>query len=66
MGTQVRIKGVPLDSEKTYKVLTSNLLTDGDDGFLLFKPNSLYKNTGIQILDSMDQIQRLPSERNSN
>lgn len=51
--TKINIKGVPLDDNKTYKVLTSNFLADGGDGFLVFKQTLSYKNTGIQILDSM-------------
>lgn len=51
--TKINIKGESLDDDKTYKVLTSNFLADGGDGFLMFKQNSLYKNTGIQILDAM-------------
>ncbi len=47
------IKGVPLDDGKTYKVLTSNFLADGGDGFLTFKKTLSYKNTGVEILDSM-------------
>lgn len=50
---KLNIKGVPLDDDKTYKVLTSNFLADGGDGFLVFKKNSFYKNTGTQILDAM-------------
>lgn len=51
--TELKIKGVPLDDDKTYKVLTSNFLADGGDGFLAFGKNSSYKNTGVQILDAM-------------
>jgi 2',3'-cyclic-nucleotide 2'-phosphodiesterase (5'-nucleotidase family) len=51
--TKLKIKGESIDDDKTYKVLTSNFLADGGDGFLMFKQNSYYKNTGIQILDSM-------------
>lgn len=51
--TEIKIKGVPLDDDKNYKVLTSNFLADGGDGFLVFKKNSFYKNSGVQILDAM-------------
>jgi len=51
--TKINIKSAPLDDSKTYKVLTSNFLADGGDGFLVFKQTLSYKNTGIQILDSM-------------
>lgn len=48
-----KIKGVPLDDNKTYKVLTSNFLADGGDGFLMFKKALSYKNTGVEIVQSM-------------
>ncbi len=47
------IKGAPLDDNKTYKVLTSNFLADGGDGFLVFKKTLTYKNTGIEMLQAM-------------
>ena len=47
------VKGTPLDDNKTYKVLTSNFLADGGDGFLVFKKKLFYKNTGFEILDAM-------------
>ncbi len=47
------IKGEPLDDSKTYKVLTSNFLADGGDGFLMFKKALKYKNTRVEMLDSM-------------
>ncbi|NNE99419.1 MAG: bifunctional metallophosphatase/5'-nucleotidase [Pyrinomonadaceae bacterium] len=50
---KVEIKGVPLDDNKTYKVITSNFLADGGDGFVMFKKTLKYKNTQIEILDSM-------------
>jgi len=50
---EIKIKGAPLDDKKTYKVLTSNFLADGGDGFLTFKKTLSYKNTGTQILDAM-------------
>jgi 2',3'-cyclic-nucleotide 2'-phosphodiesterase (5'-nucleotidase family) len=51
--TEIKIKGAVLDDNKTYKVLTSNFLADGGDGFLDFKKTFSYKNTGVQILDAM-------------
>lgn len=48
-----RIKGVPLDDKKVYKVLTSNFLADGGDGFLMFKTAQSYKNTGVGMLRTM-------------
>jgi 2',3'-cyclic-nucleotide 2'-phosphodiesterase (5'-nucleotidase family) len=47
------IKGVPLDDNKTYKVLTSNFLADGGDGFLVFKKTLSYKKTGVEIVQAM-------------
>lgn len=47
------IKGVPLDDNKTYKVLTSNFLADGGDGFLVFKNTLSYKRTGVEMLQAM-------------
>ncbi|KXK05439.1 MAG: metallophosphoesterase [Acidobacteria bacterium OLB17] len=51
--TKFSIKGVPLDDEKTYKVLTSNYLADGGDGYFAFGKASSYKLTGVDILDAM-------------
>lgn len=47
------IKGQPLADDKTYRLLTSNFLADGGDGFLEFKNASFRKNTGVEILQSM-------------
>lgn len=47
------IKGTPLDDNKTYKVLTSNFLADGGDGFLTFKKTLSYKKTGVEMLQAM-------------
>jgi 2',3'-cyclic-nucleotide 2'-phosphodiesterase (5'-nucleotidase family) len=48
-----KINGVPLDDNRTYKVLTSNFLANGGDGFLMFKNSVSYKNTGVGMLRSM-------------
>ena len=48
-----KIKGGDLDDSKTYKVITSNFLADGGDGFLDFKKTLSYKNTGAEILQAM-------------
>ena len=48
-----KINGVSLDDNKTYKVLTSNFLADGGDGFLTFKKTASYRNTGVEIVQSM-------------
>ncbi|MBK7705466.1 MAG: bifunctional metallophosphatase/5'-nucleotidase [Acidobacteria bacterium] len=47
------IKGQPLADDKTYKLLTSNFLADGGDGFAVFKSAAFRKNTGVEILQSM-------------
>lgn len=48
-----KINGTPLDDNKTYKVLTSNFLADGGDGFFTFKKALSYKNSGVEMLQSM-------------
>ena len=50
---KLNIKGAPLDDDKTYKVLTSNFLADGGDGFLMFKQTSFIQKHRHQILDAM-------------
>lgn len=47
------IRDLPLDDNKIYKVLTSNFLADGGDGFLMFKNALSYKNTNVAMLDSI-------------
>jgi 5'-nucleotidase len=51
--TRCNIKGMPLDDNRTYKVLTSNFLADGGDGFLMFKKALSYKNTRTEIVGPM-------------
>ncbi|MFV0387644.1 MAG: bifunctional metallophosphatase/5'-nucleotidase [Pyrinomonadaceae bacterium] len=51
--TKIVLNGKSLEDERVYRMLTSNFLADGGDGFLMFKKASKYKNTGIQIVDSM-------------
>jgi 2',3'-cyclic-nucleotide 2'-phosphodiesterase (5'-nucleotidase family) len=48
-----KVNGVPLDDNRTYKMLTSNFLADGGDGFLMFKKTGKYKNTGVEMVQSM-------------
>ena len=48
-----KIKDVPLDDSKTYKVLTSNFLASGGDGFLIFKKTLSYKNSGVEMLQAI-------------
>lgn len=49
----VTIKGEPLDDEKIYKLLTSNFLADGGDGFQAFSRRLSYKNTSVEMLQAM-------------
>jgi 2',3'-cyclic-nucleotide 2'-phosphodiesterase (5'-nucleotidase family) len=48
-----RIKGEPLSDDRSYRLLTSNFLADGGDGFLEFKNASFRKNTGVEMLQAM-------------
>jgi 5'-nucleotidase / UDP-sugar diphosphatase len=48
-----KIRGQLLDNNKTYKVLTSNFLADGGDGFLAFKKAESKKKTNVEILQTM-------------
>lgn len=50
---RILIKGAPLDDNRTYKILTSNFLADGGDGFVIFKKALSYKRTGVEMLESM-------------
>ena len=52
------IKGLPLDDQRTYRVLTSNFLADGGDGFLTFKKTLFYKRTGLEIVQAMTNYLR--------
>ncbi|MCC7308646.1 MAG: bifunctional metallophosphatase/5'-nucleotidase [Acidobacteria bacterium] len=47
------INRMPLDDNKTYRVLTSNFLADGGDGFQVFKKALSYKNTGVEMMPAM-------------
>lgn len=48
-----KLNGVELDRDKVYKVLTSNFLADGGDGFLAFKKAVSRKKTNHEILQAM-------------
>lgn len=55
MGNRVvlcKIKGIPMDDNKTYKIATSNFLADGGDGFV-FKNALSKKDTRIEIIQTM-------------
>lgn len=56
------IKGAPLDDNRIYKVLTSNFLADGGDGFLVFKEALSHKRTGVEMLQAMIRfLKRFPT-----
>jgi len=47
------IKGIALEKERVYNLLTSNFLADGGDGFLAFKKAVSRKKTNLEILQAM-------------
>lgn len=49
--SKLSLNGIPLDPNKTYKIITNNFLADGGDGFLAFKKGHNKKNTGIPVLE---------------
>ena len=51
--TSCKINSVELDRNKIYKVLTSNFLADGGDGFLAFKRAVSRKKTTHEIVQAM-------------
>lgn len=51
--TLCRIKGIDLDDNKVYKLVTSNFLADGGDGFVSFKNAISKKNTQVEIIQAM-------------
>ena len=56
MGSRVtlcKIKGAPLDDQKVYKIVTSNFLADGGDGFSAFKNALSKKNTHVEIMQAL-------------
>ncbi len=50
---EVYINGKPIELNRNYRMLTSNFLADGGDGFKMFKKAKYYKNTRVEILGSM-------------
>jgi len=48
-----QFKGQSMVDNKTYKVLTSNFLADGGDGFVAFKSGENIKKTTVEILKTM-------------
>jgi len=55
----IQLNGKPLDNDRVYKVVTSNFLADGGDGFVEFKKAILVKKTGIEIVQTMITYLRL-------
>ena len=49
----LKIKGAPLQLNQTYKIITSNFMADGGDGYFAFKKATQRKNTQEFILDAM-------------
>jgi 2',3'-cyclic-nucleotide 2'-phosphodiesterase (5'-nucleotidase family) len=47
------INGKPLEDRRIYRVLTSNFLADGGDGFTTFRHAKSKKKTNIEILQTM-------------
>ncbi|MCC6825517.1 MAG: bifunctional metallophosphatase/5'-nucleotidase [Acidobacteria bacterium] len=47
------VKGQPLDDNRSYRVLASNFIADGGDGFFGFKRATSYDNTGVVISQAM-------------
>jgi len=54
-----KISGIPLHDDRRYKVLTTNFLADGGDGFLMFENATSYKNTGVALLHSMIEYMKM-------
>lgn len=57
-----KLNGVSIDRSKTYKVLTSNFLSDGGDGFVAFKNAQSKKKTNQEIVQSMISYLKLFKE----
>jgi 2',3'-cyclic-nucleotide 2'-phosphodiesterase (5'-nucleotidase family) len=47
------INGAPIDDNKIYKVITSNYLADGGDGFPAFARALSYEKTGVEMMQAM-------------
>ncbi|MBL7996181.1 bifunctional metallophosphatase/5'-nucleotidase [bacterium] len=50
-----KLNGKTFKDDKTYKVVTSNFLADGGDGFLAFRRALSKKDTRVEILQTMIQ-----------
>lgn len=57
-----KLNGQSIDRSKTYKVLTSNFLSDGGDGFVAFKNALSKKKTNEEIVKSMIRYLKLFKE----
>ena len=51
--TKCHFNGKPFEDDKNYKILTSNFLADGGDGFMAFKLGKNVKKTTVEILQTM-------------
>ncbi|MDR2929711.1 MAG: 5'-nucleotidase C-terminal domain-containing protein [Propionibacteriaceae bacterium] len=50
--TSVFVNGVPLDPDKTYKIITLSFLTDGSDGYTIMKQGVNRQDTGLVDRDA--------------
>jgi 5'-nucleotidase len=49
----VKLNGVPLDMESSYRVVTNNFLAEGGDGFPTFKKGANRAPTNIRDIDAL-------------
>ncbi len=56
----VRLNGVPIGDDTSYRVAVYNFLADGNDGFVTFRQGSNRAATGVRDVDSLrEHLQRL-------
>jgi 5'-nucleotidase len=59
----VRLNGVPIDDDASYRVAMYNFLADGNDGFVIFRQGSNRAATGVRDVDSLrSHLQRLEQD----
>jgi 5'-nucleotidase len=59
----VRLHGVPIDDDASYRVAMYNFLADGNDGFVIFRQGSNRAATGVRDVDSLrSHLQRLEQD----
>lgn len=59
----VRLNGVPIDDDASYRVAVYNFLADGNDGFVIFRQGSNRAATGVRDVDSLrSHLQRLEQD----